>query len=188
MLDEVELQQLWHRHCEREGRQRQINAAQPQRRQAEQKSESKADQSGDGQRQRIVHVGMFDQDRRGIGAERVERALAQRKLSAAAGQDIERQHRDGVDQHGGELKDEEVLDEERNQQQQNQYPQRGAEAERHGLFGNGVDRRRFGGGFLNSAHDQTRLTMGRPSRPAGLTTSTVIISASAIGSFSSLPT
>jgi hypothetical protein len=30
--------------------------------------------------------------------------------------------------------------------------------------------------------------MGRPNRPAGLTTKTVMISASAIGSFSSLPT
>ena len=43
-------------------------------------------------------------------------------------------------------------------------------------------------GFLSSAHDQTLLMMGRPNRPAGLTTRTVTISASAIGSFSSLPT
>ena len=55
-------------------------------------------------------------------------------------------------------------------------------------FENGLDGWRFGDGFLNCAHDQTRFTMGRPNRPAGLTTNTVIISASAIGSFSSLPT
>ena len=48
---------------------------------------------------------------------------------------------------------------------------------------------RFGDDFLDDcAHDQTRFTMGRPNRPAGLTTRTVMISASAIGSFSSLPT
>ena len=41
---------------------------------------------------------------------------------------------------------------------------------------------------LSSAHDQARFTMGRPNRPAGLTTRTVMISASAIGSFNSLPT
>ena len=55
-------------------------------------------------------------------------------------------------------------------------------------FGTASIGRGFGDGFLNCAHDQTRFTMGRPNRPAGLTTNTVMISASAIGSFSSLPT
>ena len=55
-------------------------------------------------------------------------------------------------------------------------------------LGNGFDGRGFGDDFLDCAHDQTRFTMGRPNRPAGLTTSTAMISASAIGSFSSLPT
>ena len=74
------------------------------------------------------------------------------------------------------------------EQQRGQYHQRGAVAERHGSLGNGLDGGGFGDDVFDSAHDQTRFTMGRPNSPAGLTTNTVMISASAIGSFSSLPT
>jgi len=56
---------------------------------------------------------MFHQDRRGVGADRVKRALAQRKLPAAAGQNVQRQHRERVDQQHGELEDDEVLHEHR---------------------------------------------------------------------------
>ena len=69
-----------------------------------------------------------------------------------------------------------------------QHHQRGAVAERHGALWNGLDGGGFGDDVFDSAHDQTRFTMGRPNSPAGLTTNTVMISASAIGSFSSLPT
>src|SRR6202795_3807436 len=131
---------------------------------------------------------MFDQDRRGVGADRVERALSERKLAAAAGQDVQRQHGEAVDQQHRQLEDDEILHEQRYHDQQCQDDQRRSVAERHGPLGNGFDRGCFGDDFLNSAHDQTRFTMGRPNSPAGLTTRTVIISASAIGSFSSLPT
>ena len=94
VLENAELQQLRHGDGEREGRQRQIDAAQPQRRLAEQEARRETDQPGDRQRQRIVDVGMFHQDRGRIGADRVERALAERELAAAAGQDVQRQHRD----------------------------------------------------------------------------------------------
>ena len=188
VLETAELQQLRHRGRQRKGRQRQIDAAQAQRRLAEQESEGKADDAGDRQGQGVIDVGVFHQDRRGIGADRVERALAQRELAAAAGQDVQRQHRKRIDQQHRQLEDDEVLHEQRHDDQQRQHHQRGAVAERHGPLGNGLDGRRFGDDFLNCAHDQTRFTMGRPNRPAGLTTSTVMISASAIGSFSSLPT
>ena len=184
----VEFQELRHRGRERKGRQRQIDATEPQRRQAEQESECEADDAGDRQCQRIIDVEGFHQDRRGVGADGVERALTQRKLAAAAGQDIQGQHGKTIDQQHRQLEDDEVLHEQRDEDQHCQHDQRGAVAERHGPLGDGVDGRRFGDDFLNCAHDQTRFTMGRPNSPAGLTTSTMTISASAIGSFSSLPT
>jgi hypothetical protein len=54
---------------------------------------------------------MFHQDRRGVGADGVERALSQRKLPTAAGQDIQRQNREAVDQEHRQLEDDEVLHE-----------------------------------------------------------------------------
>ena len=187
-LEIAELQKLRHRGCQCKGGQRQIDAGETQRRLAEQKPETETDDAGDRQRQRVIHAAMFHQDRRGVGADRVESALAQRKLPAAAGQDVQRQHGEAVDQQHRELEDDEILHEQRRADQQHQHDQRGAVAERHGPLGNGLDGRGFGDDFLNCAHDQTRFTMGRPNRPAGLTTRTVMISASAIGSFSSLPT
>ena len=188
LLEIAELQKLRHRGRQREGRQRQIDAGEPQRRLAEQEAERKADDAGDRQRQGVVHADMFHQDRRGVGADRVERALSQRKLAAAAGQDVQRQNREGVDQQHRQLEDDEVLHEQRRHDQHRQHDQRGPVAERHRPLRNGLDGGRFGDGFLHCAHDQTRFTMGRPNSPAGLTTRTVMISASAIGSFSSLPT
>jgi len=41
---------------------------------------------------------MFHQDRRRVGADRVEGTLAKRKLAAATGQDVQRQYREAVDQ------------------------------------------------------------------------------------------
>jgi hypothetical protein len=46
---------------------------------------------------------LSSKDRRRVGADRVERAVAQRNLAVEAGQDIEPQHGDGVDQHLAEL-------------------------------------------------------------------------------------
>ena len=132
---------------------------------------------------------MFHQDRRRIGADRVECALAERELATSAGQDVERENRKPVDQEHRHLEDDEVLDEQRGQNQRGQHHQRGAQTKRHGSLRNGLDGRCFCDDvFCSSAHDQTRFTMGRPNSPAGLTTSTVMISASAIGSFNSLPT
>ena len=56
VLEEVQLQQLRHRGGEREGRKREIDAGQPQRRLAEQEAEAEADHAGDRQRQRVVDV------------------------------------------------------------------------------------------------------------------------------------
>ena len=122
VLEEAELQQLRHCDRQREGRQRQIDAAQPQRRLTEQEPEAKADDAGDRQRQRVVHADMFHQDRRRIGADRVERALAERELAAAAGQDVQRQNRQRVDQQHRHLEDDEVLHEQRPDDQQRPAP------------------------------------------------------------------
>ncbi len=123
LLEEAELQQLRHRGRERKGRQSEVDAGEPQRRLAEQKSEAEADHARDRQGQRVVDVELLHQDRRGIGADRVERALAQRKLPAAAGQDIERQNGEAVDQQHRELEDDEVLHEQGNDEQQRQHDQ-----------------------------------------------------------------
>ena len=183
-----EFQELRHGERQRKSRERQVSPRQPQRRQTEHETEGKANNASDWQRQRVVHVGVFHQDRRRVGADRVERALAERELAASAGQDVQRQHRKPVDQQHRQLEDDEVLDEQRYETQRGQHHQRGAEAKRHGAFRNGFDGRGFCDDVFSSAHDQTRFTMGRPSSPAGLTTNTTMISASAIGSFSSLPT
>jgi hypothetical protein len=94
----------------------------------------------DRQRQRVVHPDMFHQDRRRIGADRVERALAKRELPASAGQDVQRQHGKAVDQEHRHLEDDEVLDEQRRERQRGQHHQRGAQAERHGALRNGPRR------------------------------------------------
>src|SRR6185437_2710522 len=188
VLEETELQELWHRGREREGREREIDAGQAQRRLAEQEAHGEADDARDRQRQRIIDVGVLHQDRGSIGTDRVEGALAERELAAAAGQDVQRQHGYAVDQQHRHLEDDEVLDEQRHHEQQGEHHQRSAGAQRHGAFRNSLYRLAFGDDFLGSAHDQTRFTMGRPNRPAGLTTRTVMMRASAIGSFSSLPT
>jgi hypothetical protein len=160
----------------------------PESRNAEQEAGQETDRAGDRQGQHVVDAAVLHQDRRGVRAERVERALAERELAAAAGQDVEREHRDSVDQHHRHLEDDEVLYEQRCCEQQHQHRDRGVAAERHVLLGGDFDGGCVGDGFLQGAHDQTRFTMVRPIRPVGLTTSTVMISASAIGSLSSLPT
>src|SRR6185312_10058754 len=119
--------------------------------------------------------------------ERIEGALAERELAAAAGQDVQRQNGDAVDQNRRQLEDDEVLHEQRHHKQDQQYGNRSARAERHGSLGNGIDGGSVGDGFLDCAHDQTRLMTVWPNRPEGLTTRTMTISASAMGSFSSLP-
>ena len=125
------------------------------------KPNAEADDARDRQRQRVVHADVFHQDRRRIGADRVERALAERELPAAAGQDVEREHRDPVDQDHRHLEDDEVLHEQRRDDQRGQDHQRGAEAQRHGPLRNGLDGRGFCDDvFCSCAHDQTRFTMG----------------------------
>src|SRR5262249_48083156 len=105
------------------------------------------------------------------------------------GEDVQRKHRQPVDQEHRQLEDDEVLGEQRHDQEQQQHHEGGAGADRHGPLRNGFDcLMAFRDDFFCSAHDQTRLTICRPNRPAGLTTRTEMISASAIGSFSSLPT
>ena len=151
VLEIAELQKLRHRGRQREGRQRQIDAGQPQRRLAEQEAEGEADDAGDRQCQSVIDADMFHQDRRGVGADRIERALAQRKLAAAAGQDVQRQHREAVDQQHRQLEDDEVLHEQRHQDQEAQHDQRGTSAERHRPFRNRLDDRDIDGDVLRAA-------------------------------------
>ena len=121
MLDHAELQQLRHRHGEGEGRQREVDAGQPQRGKTEQEADDEADDAGGRQRQDVVDAAVFDQDRGSVGADSIERALPERELAAAAGEDVERQHGDAVDQQHRHLEDDEVSDEQRQGKQDDQH-------------------------------------------------------------------
>ena len=169
-LDAVEFQELGRRHGEREGRERKVRSIEPQRRQAEQKSGDEADRGGEGNGRPIGHPGMAEQNRRGIGAERIERAVAERDLPVVAGENVGAEHRNRVIEHHGELEDPITRDEKR---------------QRHGKR-----QRRGDGGHapIRARHGHTRVTTDRPNRPDGLTTSTPMMTRSATLSFNSVPT
>ena len=92
------LEDLRHRHAERERRQREVEAFEAQRRQAEQEAGDEADRAGDRNRRPVGHAGLVHQDRRGVGADGVERAVAERDLAVVAGQHVEAEQRDRVRQ------------------------------------------------------------------------------------------
>ena len=109
---------------------------------------------------------MLHQDRGRVGADGVEGAVAERELAVEAGQQVEAEDGDRVDQHQRQLEDEEVLRRERNgnRQQDPDQQDRAAERQRRAGAGDGKGLGRF--------HGQTRCTWTRPNRPPGRTTST----------------
>ena len=127
---------------------------------------------------------MFHKHRGSIRPDRKEGALTKRKLSAAACKNIESQDSDGIDKQHRDLERHEV---------------RRRQTEREREIGKRVwmtfdeefriscrlQRLSMSSGELSSCY--TRSTTFRPRRPSGLNRSTKMISASAIGNFSSLP-
>ncbi len=186
VLDGLVLQQLRHRHAEREGGQREVVAFEPQRRQPEQEADDEAHGAGDRHRRPVRHAEPVHQDRRDVGADRVERAVAERDLAVVAGQDVEAEQRDRVDQHQRELERAVVADQER---------QRAGGDQQHARARSSCRRRRLAAGESGAAAAGTTALIRpsyashvhRPNRPDGLTSSTPMISTSATVSFSSLP-
>ena len=156
-LERVVLQHLRHRDRQRECGQRQIQPAQPQRRQADQEAEPRADDRRDRQRRPVGHLVLVHQDRGGVGADRIERAVAERDLAVEASQDGQPEDRDRVDHHHGELEQMVVAE----QRSVGTSGQRRSHQQRSG--------QRSG---VRAAIVYTRLSTVRPSRPDGFTTST----------------
>ncbi len=107
-------QDLRRRDGERESGKRQIKPFEPQRRPAEEEADDQRDEAGNRHRRPIRdarHLGQ--QDRRGIAADGEESAMAQRDLAVEAGEDVEAQKRDRVDDDQRHLREVEVAERER---------------------------------------------------------------------------
>jgi hypothetical protein len=103
-LEPLVFQDLRHRQRQRKGGERQVVALELERRQAEQVADDEADDGRARQRRPIRHVQMVHQHGRGVGADGVERAVAQRDLAVEAGQQVEPQHGDGGNDHRADEK------------------------------------------------------------------------------------
>lgn len=164
---------------------------QPQGRQAEQEADDETGRARGRKGGVIRKIGLVHQDRRGIGADPVKRAVPERELAIEAGQQVEPEDRERVDHHQRQLEHDKALADQRYQQSDDQDPgncpviSRGLCRTFGGAEG-GVERDALPGGMFRRAH--TRLTTRRPKIPAGRTISTATIRTSAIVSFSSRPT
>ncbi len=159
---------LRRRDGEREGRERQIEAAEPERRKAEQKAGAEADEAGEGNRGPVGHTEFRRENRRPVAANGEEGAVAERNLAVEAGEQIEAEERDGEDQHLRTLVEMVARRKERKGEPACE------DRERH-------DEPHVG-------HRQTLATRRRPNRPEGRQTSTPTMIASATESFTSAPT
>src|SRR5882762_4974762 len=164
VLEVMVLQQLRHRHAEREGGEREIKPLQAQRRQPEQEPGDEANAAGGGHYRPVRRARLVDEDRGAVGAQGVEGAVPEGDLAVVAGEDVEPEQRDGVNQHQRELKGAIAADQERQRAGNDDE-----DAEENEL----------------SAH--TRVTYALPKKPEGFTSSTPTMSTSATASFSSLP-
>ena len=115
-LKPVIFQNLRHRDGKREGRQRQIQVLQPQRRQPEQEANDKADDTRRRQGPDVPDTVIVHQDRRGIGTDPIKGAVPERELTVKAGQQVEAQDRQAVDHDLGQLKDQKAFADKRDQQ------------------------------------------------------------------------
>src|SRR5207245_2107737 len=162
------LQDLWYGEGEREGREREVESLEAERRNSEEKAGGEAEEPRDWDRPAVRHAPPVDHDRGRVGAERVEGAVAERDLAVEARQDVEAEQRDRVDEDLGELEQAEVAQQER---------QRAGDRDRREN-----DRPPPP---LPAAH--TRCIATRPNSPLGLTSKTTRIIASATVSLSSVP-
>jgi hypothetical protein len=78
-----------------EGRQRQVEALQPERRASEEEADHQADHAGGRDGPPVVDVPLVHHDRRRVGADGEEGAVAERDLPVEAGQDVQPQEGDG---------------------------------------------------------------------------------------------
>ena len=99
------LQDLRNGQGEREGRQRQVEALQTEGRPAEQEADDEAQDPRDGDGPRIPDIPAVDHDRGRIGADRVKRPVPEGDLAVEAGQHVQAEQGDSVDQDLGELED-----------------------------------------------------------------------------------
>src|SRR3989454_1067588 len=164
LLEVMVLQQLRHRHAEREGGKGEVKPLQAQSRQPEQEPGDEADAAGGGHYRPVRRARLVDEDRGAVGAQGVEGAVAEGDLAVVAGEDVEPEQRDGVHQYQCELKGVIAADQER---------------QRAGNDDEDAEEKD------PSAH--TRVTYTLPKRPEGFTSSTPTMSTSATASFSSLP-
>ena len=158
------LDQLRRRHRQSERHQREVEAAQAQRRDPEREAGGEADRGCHRDRRQMRPARLRHQDRRHVGAEREERAVAERDLPAVADQQVEPERGDGVGQHEREL--------------------------RHAV--RAEEERQRDGGHEHGDPDgplgvHARATSGEPNSPCGRTSSTVRITISGTRIFRSWP-
>ena len=84
---------------EREGGEREIKAAEPERGKTEQKAGDEAHDAGQRDSRPVRQAEFRHQDRRPIAADGEERAVAERDLAVEPGQEIEAEQRDSEDEH-----------------------------------------------------------------------------------------
>ena len=153
---------------DRERGEREVGAAKPQSRDAEQEPDDPRDQARERQRPHVLDAVVGDQDRGRVAADRHEGAVAEGDLAGVAGEDVQAEHGDEVDADVAELVRLEDVDPPGDQGEQRERAQEPADAE--------------------SPADHTRDTAARPNRPAGRTRRTTRMIPSATGSWSSVPT
>src|SRR5437588_1385140 len=164
LLELMVLQQLRHRHAEREGGEGEVKPLQAQRRQPEEEPGDEADAARGGHHRPVGRARLVDEDRGAVGAQGVEGAVPEGDLAVVAGEDVEPEQRDRVNQHQRELESAIAAHHER---------------QRAGNDDERAEKKR------PCAH--TRVTYTLPKKPEGFTSSTATMSTSATASFSSLP-
>ena len=157
---------------EPEGGEREVDAREPQRRQAEEEPEDAGEHPGDRDRPVLADAVVRGQDRGRVRAEGHEGAVSERDLPAVAGDDVETDDRDEVDADEREPVVEHVVLRVRDEDDEQSDPDERSRAR--------DESRRDAGHYA-------RLTTTRPKRPAGRTISTSSRTARATGSWSSVP-
>src|SRR5262245_525974 len=161
-------QDLRDRQRQRKGGQRQIETLEPEGRQPEEESDDQAEHARHRKRPAIGDVPAVHHDRGDVGADCVERAMAQRELAVEASEHVQPEDRDRVDVNLGKLEEPEVAQRERQRAGDQREDQQAGDAPQ-----------------TRAAH--TRFTTVVPKSPVGLTSNTTMIIASATVNLSSVP-
>src|SRR5438874_484963 len=165
------LQQRRNRDREAEGREREIEPGEPQGRDADDEPDDPGRDSGERDGPDVAPVLVHDQRRGRVAADCHQRAVSERDLAGVAREQVQADDRDEEDARTREVARVEVADEVRKDEEDAEpcghREQPGADPER-------------------AAH-QTLLAEARPNSPAGRTSSTPRITASATGSRRSVP-